>query len=96
MHVEGPVENYCTDVQYTSHGATRKPPEIIEVLAEVLYKTLGEADPTAFMQDYTLEHPLTIDGNFHFRALAALLLVNLNAQFGRMPSLLDQIQPKKT
>ena len=82
-------------VQYQGDPGVRNPPaEVLEAVAGVLYKTLGEADPTAFMQDYTLEHPLVIDGHFHFRALAALLLVNLNAQFGQMPSLLDQIPPK--
>jgi len=68
----------------------------IEVTARALYDALKKTAPSAFITDFDLECPVTIDGTFNLHALATLVLINLNAQAGQIPSLLAQMPPKKS
>ena len=43
----------------------------IQAVARAIYDALQQADPQAFMEDFTLEDPIVIDGRFHLQAYPA-------------------------
>ena len=49
-----------------------------DAVALALYRSLRQCDPNAFIEDFTLEGPVAVDGEFDLRALALILSVNLH------------------
>ena len=47
-------------------------------LARVIYEAIKETDPDAFIDEFSLELPIAIDGNFQLHALATLFLIKWN------------------
>jgi hypothetical protein len=68
----------------------------MEATARAIYDALRQADPAAYMDEFDMEFPVTIDGRFQLHALAALVLIHLNGQLGQTLFQLAQTQSKRS
>lgn len=62
----------------------------VDELAGAIYWALKQCDKNAFIEDFSLEDPVTIDGSYQLRALALLLQINLHGLFAQALSPVEQ------
>lgn len=58
---------------------TMKEDEFRVVLARLIYDALEECSPSAYLGEFSLDRPVSIDGKFNFREVAEALETSLRS-----------------